>query len=1132
MTAPTSKLKKRYILFILSVVIVIFTKQAVIQYDLNRQTLNSQLINDAGRQRMLSQLISKIALYIFVEAKDQKKVSQQLTDSLIEFTNQFESNHKNLIKRNEEKEENPLIRKYLTQNTIHLNSIIKSARSIAKKTSSDITQELTNLKKAEQKFLPQMEKIVAAYQWEAEHQLNNLRLIEISLATFAALILLSEFVYVFVPTINQLNVNSRKLIKLNTLLAQQNNDLSESEKEARDNLQEISQLRESLQYREKQYRELVEGALDIIFELNESGQFVFVNEVMEGISGYAKSEILGKTYDVLVHPNDFKHVQDFYRKQLRSKETSSYLEFQMVKKDGSIVWIGQNTRFTFAGSWVTKVSVIARDITLLKNTQDQLAESEQYYRLLSENSTDVISLTNSQRFFTFVSQSSLEVMGYSSEELIGKPIWEFIHTDDLLKIKQGGESVRNGSGHVAIEFRILHKKGYYIWVESHSKQFYKENSNELFVQSSFRDITQRKNAEDKLAQSERLYRLLSENSRDVISLHSIDGVFEYISPSCINLHGYLPEELIGKNGSEFIHPEDALIIEKEAPKILDLMQQGAEIEPMQFRIMSKHRGEVWAENMIKPIFQKGVLTGFQSTVRDISSRKQFEVALQQAKDVAVNATKAKSQFLSMMSHEIRTPMNAVIGLTNLLIDKESRKDQLEKLQLLKFSGENLLTIINDILDFSKIEANKVQLEFINFNLVELLEKTIKIYQPRAAEQKIKLIHNFPQDIPRFIIGDPVRLGQIITNLVGNAIKFTEKGKVELRLTKELDDDETIRFCIEVIDTGIGIPEDKLSTIFESFSQAELTTTRKYGGSGLGLSITRYLIKAMGGEIKVKSRLGLGSTFYFSLTCNKGQQLQESESKSHDYVQLLQNKNIHVLLVDDNTVNQLVVMEFLHDWNISTSTAYSGKEAIELITRKNYDLVLMDLQMPEMSGYEATRIIRSMSDQYYKQVPIVALTASAIGDIRARILEAGMNDFLIKPFQPNELQEIIVKHGFTINFSNQVASSTTISTSLQSITKGNKEFEQRLLSSALENINELKDEFNRALRTNDSEVYRAIVHKCKMSLNFLKNHSVLQMIREMNILVNEGGPEKIPDELRTRFIATLEVAIADVISLLK
>ncbi len=385
--------------------------------------------------------------------------------------------------------------------------------------------------------------------------------------------------------------------------------------------------------------------------------------------------------------------------------------------------------------------------------------------------------------------------------------------------------------------------------------------------------------------------------------------------------------------------------------------------------------------------------------------------MQQAKDRAEEATKAKSLFLSMMSHEIRTPMNAIIGLTHLLLQDEPRADQIESLKLLRFSGENLLTIINDILDFSKIEAGKIALEYIDFDLYNLLQNIKQMLDQRAQDKEIRLHYVYDGKVPFVVKGDPVRIGQIVTNLLGNAIKFTERGYVELSVSHEGMEWGRHRVRIRVKDTGIGIEKDKINQVFESFSQAGSDTTRKFGGTGLGLSISKRLLNLMSSDIEVTSSPGEGSEFSFRLLLEEGHLAVVQGKPAEDVTEAFKEHAIRVLVVDDNRVNQIVAVNHLKRWGIETEVAVNGAEAVEKVKSKSFQLILMDLQMPEMDGYEATRKIRNLSDDdpYFRNIPILALSASAMAEIQEKAMEYEMNDFVSKPFRPEELQEKIARY---------------------------------------------------------------------------------------------------------------------------
>ncbi len=392
--------------------------------------------------------------------------------------------------------------------------------------------------------------------------------------------------------------------------------------------------------------------------------------------------------------------------------------------------------------------------------------------------------------------------------------------------------------------------------------------------------------------------------------------------------------------------------------------------------------------------------------RQVNKAKELELELIRSRDMAEKAAMAKSQFLSVMSHEIRTPMNAVIGFTHLLIQQSPRPDQLEFLNFLKFSAENLLVLINDILDFSKIEAGKVEFENVDFSIKDLITNIRLALLQKANEKNIQLKLMLDHDLPNAVTGDPVRVGQILTNLISNAVKFTSKGKVTISAVLAQGSDGHSVIDFEVIDTGIGIPADKLENIFESFTQASADTTRKYGGTGLGLTITKRLLQLMGSEIKVSSEPGKGSTFYFSLSFKNSSKLLKQEAPGEGYQKLKALTGIRLLIAEDNPINVILAKQFMKQWDVECDIAENGEIALMLVKTNNYDMVLMDLQMPEMDGYKTTQEIRKLPEQKYQLLPIIALTASAMLDIKDHAFTVGMNDYLSKPFNPNELHRKI------------------------------------------------------------------------------------------------------------------------------
>lgn len=512
------------------------------------------------------------------------------------------------------------------------------------------------------------------------------------------------------------------------------------------------------------------------------------------------------------------------------------------------------------------------------------------------------------------------------------------------------------------------------------------------------DITETKAIANNLIENERRLRLITDNMIDTVTQVNMMGQIVYASPSHWNLMGYTPEYLIGKSLFEFIHPDDREIaIDRLRRRI-----SGGESFVSEVRLRRKDGIYIWLESVGNVIEDDRTKRSVVYVSRDVTVKRQALDEMQLAKEAAEAANKAKSEFLANMSHEIRTPMNGIIGMTNLTLMTSLNEDQKENLNLVKNSAENLLKIINSILDFSKIEAGKIILEVHPFNLRQSMGKVINALKVEAKQKGIMLTTQVDSSVPTILKGDSNRLAQILNNLIGNALKFTHRGEVKVTVEKVGGKHNTAFLKFQVIDTGIGIAKEHHHKLFESFSQVDGSMTRRYGGTGLGLTITKQLVEIMGGTIAFESEINQGTTFSFELPFQAVDQFVQSDESS--YTIPIPRKRLRVLLVEDDLVNQTLAVRLLEKQHHEVTLATNGQEALQLIATKDYDIVLMDIQMPLMDGVEATKQIRSQVQ--YRHLPIVALTAHAIKGDDERFLNAGMDAYISKPIQINQFYSVI------------------------------------------------------------------------------------------------------------------------------
>ncbi len=505
-----------------------------------------------------------------------------------------------------------------------------------------------------------------------------------------------------------------------------------------------------------------------------------------------------------------------------------------------------------------------------------------------------------------------------------------------------------------------------------------------------------------------------ENASDFIFTTDLKGQFTSFNPAGERITGYNRTDALQLSIRDLITPED--LATGNALLSLALVPEQTPAARFETRFKTRDGHLVWMETSARLIHEAGRPAGLLGIARDITERKQIEDELRRARTAAETNTQAKSAFLANMSHEIRTPLSGVIGMSNLLLDTPLQLEQREFAETIHNSAQALLTILNDILDFSKIEAGKLEFEHTAFDLSSPIEDSLGLLSARAIAKDIQLAADILPDLPRHLRGDPSRLRQVLMNLLGNAVKFTEKGEVIVTVSRKEETDTDVRLLFEVSDTGLGMSEETQLQLFSPFTQADASTTRRFGGTGLGLAISKQLVELMGGEIGARSHLGIGSTFWFTIRFEKqaGNQLLGGTAHPHSHAPQAKqddpnatskfNSKLRVIVAEDNLVNQRIIEMQLKKFGITPDMVGSGHELLAAIENKPYDLALTDCQMPEMDGYEATRRIRASGR--FPNLRIIAMTANAMQGDREKCLAAGMDDYLSKPVRLDDLRQAL------------------------------------------------------------------------------------------------------------------------------
>jgi PAS domain S-box-containing protein len=739
-----------------------------------------------------------------------------------------------------------------------------------------------------------------------------------------------------------------------------------------------------------------------------------------------------KRFFSYVYPPDLPAVEQFFSSSSQAPGKENSMEYRLQKADGNILWVSTKSRaFHYINGGIL-IFGITSDITAQKKSAVQIREREVRWQFALEGTGNGIWDWDLQTNRIFYSPMWVSMLGYKQHE-IGDTLDEWylrLHPDDRETCQH--ELNRHLLGETPIyhnQHRVLCKSGIYKWVLDRGKVMARtEDGRPLRFISTQSDITERKRAREMIwARSEELAWMLRSMMNAFIVCQSVfdeNGKFssyrfEYINDAYEKLAGVKSKAVLGKTVHEVWPDIDASWIENYA-------HAAVTGEPVAFDVYLKQTDKFCHCHVYRPWKTS---ERFCMIFDDITELKRAEEALILAKEAAEDAARAKSEFLANVSHEIRTPLNGIIGMTGLLSDTKLDAEQLEYARIVRISGESLLSLINEILDFSKLEARKMDLEILDFDLSSTLDEAKGLFTAAASEKGLVISSIIDPDVPLPLSGDQGKLRQILVNLLSNAVKFTFEGSVTIQVSidqedHDLDDEGDVALRFSVSDTGIGIPPDRLHVLFSPFTQVDSSTTRKYGGTGLGLAISKQLAELMGGKIGVESIDDGGSTFWFTANFSRLAKrppagdygvkvdhisMGKSACEQHKTNKLQEEAghNVRLLVAEDNHVNQRVASAMIRRLGYQVDIVANGQETIEALRLIPYDLVLMDCQMPEMDGFEATRLIRRAESKVLNcSIPIIAMTASAMKGDKERCLSAGMNDFIAKPVRMTELEQML------------------------------------------------------------------------------------------------------------------------------
>ncbi len=727
-----------------------------------------------------------------------------------------------------------------------------------------------------------------------------------------------------------------------------------------------------------------------------TGSMLYMSQGAETLYGYKVEDFYRnpRLWFEAVHPEDRERTREFTT--LLTRHGQVQMEYRIVRSDGAIRWVRDSGRVIRDDDGnVIRHDGILVDITKQVEQQRQLEQTENRVRQILAGAPVVLLSVDRDGVLDFVGGRGLEHLSAGDQFKVGRRIWDIIGENQSLV--ECWTNVLNGNTFTTInEFEGL-------VFETNFLPILDMNGKVSGGMAIATDITARQVAEEALRESEERFRRLARSTNEGVAIHRNGRILD-ANARFADMLGEREEDLFNRELHESVKPESTPSVSGREAFISR--------DSYECRFFARDGHEFLAELTDRPVRYRGE-DAIVTTIRDVTEQREMEKQIWRAKLAAEEAARAKTSFLANMSHEIRTPLNAIIGVADLLTLTRLDQQQTDYLRVVRSSGESLLTILNAILDFSKIDAGRLELESAPFDLSRLLSSVGQLFEFQASRKRISFRVDAPTTFPHAFVGDSARLRQVLFNLVGNAIKFTEEGSVVLHVrdVPRTDGHSSLRF--EVTDTGIGIPPHLLNRLFKPFSQVDSSTTRRFGGTGLGLAISQQLVEAMGGAITCHSMPGKGTTFAFAIDLAHGDagDIPEPERASGEVLLLPSSalararRPYRVLVAEDNPTNQLVLCEMLRRLGLGYTCVETGAAAVDAYHADQPDVILMDCQMPEVDGFEATRMIRRL-EANQRRLPIIAVTANALAGDRERCIAAGMDDYLAKPITLGALQNVL------------------------------------------------------------------------------------------------------------------------------